>query len=274
MKTILIPTDFSEVSKNAVEYGILLAKEKNAQVVLLHVFHIPVVATDDPVLATSFDQMEEDNMTFLKDIESELRTKYNFTNVIESINKPGFLIDEISEIVKEKSPDLIVMGITDAGKLSELFISSKSIGVIKKINCPVIIIPGRARYQKVSTIVFACDIEKTENISALEKVKEFVQLFDAKLLIFNKVENYEDKEREEPIFNEKFTALFQDIPHSIHFATGEELVISINAFIDMNNADLLIMIHKKHAFFSQLFRESNTKKMAFHSHIPLLAIHE
>jgi nucleotide-binding universal stress UspA family protein len=274
MKTILIPTDFSDPSKNAVEYGVRLAKEKNASLILLHVFHIPVVATDDPVLMPSFDELEDDNMEFLKEFENELKVKYAFTNPIESISKPGFLVDEIAELVKEKNLDLIVMGITDAGKLSELLISSNSIGVIKRISCPTIIVPSKAVYRPVDTIVFACDIEKTENTAAIEKVKEFAQLFNARLMVFNMVETNEDMEREKAIFNERFEVLFKNIPHSVHFTEGNDLIRSINNFIDSNNADLLIMVPKKHTFFSQLFHESSTKRMAFHSHIPLLAIHE
>ncbi len=274
MKTILIPTDFSEASKNAVDYGVRLAKEKNAQLVLLHVFHIPVMATEDPVLMPSFDQIEDDSQIFLKEIENGLRLKYNFTNPIESISRAGFLIDEIEDLVKEKNLDLIIMGITDAGKLAELVISSSSIGVIKKINCPTIIVPEQAVYKPINSIVFACDIENTENISTIEQVKQFAQMFNAKLMIFNMVEDHEEKAHEKAVFNEKFASLFSNVPHSVHFITGEDLINSINAFIDTNNADLLIMVPQKHTFFWQLFHESSTKKMAFHSHVPLLAIHE
>lgn len=274
MKTILIPTDFSEASKNAIDYGVKLAKEKNAKLLLLHVFHIPVAATDDPVLMPSFEQIEDDSQSILKETENELRVKYSFTNPVESLSKPGFLIDEIDALVKEKKLDLIIMGITDAGKLAELVISSHSIGVIKKINCPTIIVPGGAVYRPVQTIVFACDTEHTESIAAMEQVKQFVNLFNARLMIFNMVENREDKEREKILFYEKFANLFTGVPHSIHFVPGEDLIGSINAFIDVNNADLLIMLPQKHTFFWQLFNESSTKKMAFHSHIPLLAIHE
>lgn len=274
MKTILIPTDFSETSQNAVDYGVRLAKEKNAQLVLLHVFHIPVVATDDPVLMPSFDQIEDDSQVLLKETENRLKTKYNFTNPIESISRPGFLIDEIDDLVKEKNIDLIIMGITDAGKLAELVISSNSIGVIKKINCPAIIVPETAVYKPVNTIVFACDIENTENSATIEQVKQFVQLFNAKLMIFNMLENREAEEHEKAVFNEKFATHFNTTPHSMHFITGDNLINSINTFIDSNNADLLIMVPQKHTFFWQLFHESSTKKMAFHSHVPLLAIHE
>lgn len=274
MKTILIPTDFSEASQNAIDYGVKLAKEKNAKIILLHVFHIPVVATDDPVLMPSFEQIEDDSQIFIKETENQLRAKYGFTNPIESFSRPGFLIDEIDDLVKEKNLDLIIMGITDAGKLAELVISSHSIGVIKKINCPTIIVPSGAIFHPVQKIVFACDIEHTESIAAIEQVKQFVHLFDAQLMIFNMLKNTEDRERERALFYEKFANLFTGVQHSIHFVPGDDLISSINAFIDVNNADLLIMLPQKHTFFWQLFNESSTKKMAFHSHVPLLAIHE
>ncbi|MES2591789.1 MAG: universal stress protein [Bacteroidota bacterium] len=274
MKTILIPTDFSEVSKNAVEYGVQLAQQRNAKLILLHVFHIPVIASDDPVLIPSFDELEKDNVGFLKEFETEIRSRFNFTNGIECITKPGFLIDQIEETVLEKNLDLIIMGITEAGKLSELLLGSSSIGVIKNINCPTIIIPAEAKFRPINTIVFACDLEKTESIAALEQIKKFVQLFNAHLMVFNMVEPAQADGFEESVHSGKFKTIFENINHSIHFIKGDNLVDTVNNFIDEKHADLLIMIPKKHTFFSQLFHKSSTKKMAFHTHVPLLAIHE
>jgi nucleotide-binding universal stress UspA family protein len=38
--------------------------------------------------------------------------------------------------------------------------------------------------------------------------------------------------------------------------------------------DMLIMLPKKHSFFASLFHKSQSKEMAYHSHIPLLALHQ
>ena len=49
---------------------------------------------------------------------------------------------------------------------------------------------------------------------------------------------------------------------------------AINQFALDRNADLIITVPRKHSFLSSLFTTSHTKKLAYHSHLPVLAIHE
>ncbi len=275
METILIPVDFSEKSKGIFEYGMQLAKEMNAALIILHVYNIPVSAGDGLVEMPSYLTIEEDNSAFLKEFERELSEKYAFTNPIESLTISGFLIEEIAEIAAEKKVDLIIMGIHEAGKLAEFFLGSTSIRVIKKTSCPILIIPEGAVYRPINTIVFACsDIGEIIDTNAINQVSKFTEFFNSKLLILNAVESFEKIDFQKTLFESKNLTVFENIDYSIHFLSGENLINNINDFIENNNADLLIMIPKKHPLFSNLFQESNTKKMAFHSHIPLLAIHE
>jgi nucleotide-binding universal stress UspA family protein len=274
MKTILIPTDFSDASKDAVEYGVYLSKQTNAKLILLHVYHIPVVTSDAPVILPNYDDLEKDCTASLKEFESGLREQLHYTNSIECICRPGFLVDEMTDIVEEKKIDLIIMGITGGGQLSELLVGSNSITVVKNTSCPTIILPMGSKYKPVKTMVFACDMEKMEDIQALNQIKTFVELFDCKLMILNVLQPSEKPNFDKAVAGVKLSTIFEKINYSMHFLEGADLVDSINKFIDDNNADMLIMLPKKHNFFSTIFRESNTKKMAFHSHIPLLAIHD
>jgi len=274
METILIPIDFSEVSKNTAEYGIQFAKERNAKLVLLHVFHIPVYAGDDVAFMPPYDELEKSNMIAMKKFENELREKYSFTNPIENVIKSGFLINEIADLVEGKEISLIIMGISEAGKLSEILLSSNSVGVIKNTNCPTLIVPEGVPYRPINTIVFACDdIEKIVETSAAKQIAEFVELFNSKLIVLTVVESFE-KLDQEILLEAKKEILFEGLNYSVLFIEGDNLMKNINNFIEKHNADLLIMIPRKHTIFSKLFHESNTKKMAFNSPIPLLAIHE
>lgn len=275
MKTILIPTDFSEESKISAGYGIQLAKEKNAKLILLHVFHIPIYAGNDPVFMPPFDEFENSNIEMLNEYENEIRVKYSFTNPIENITKSGFLINEIADIVEDNNVDLIVMGISDAGKFSELILGSNAIEVIKNTNCPTLIVPEGATYVPINTIVLACDdLEKIRDTNALKQISKYVELFNSKLIVINVVDSFENVDFKQTLFEAKNKSIFEGIIYSVHFIEGDNLIKNINDFIDKNKADLLIMIPKKLNAFSKLFHISSTKKMAFHSHIPLLAIHE
>jgi len=38
--------------------------------------------------------------------------------------------------------------------------------------------------------------------------------------------------------------------------------------------DLIVTVPRKHSFLSGLYKTSHTKKLAYHSHVPVAAIHE
>lgn len=273
MKTILIPTDFSKTANNAADYAIEIAKLSKATVILLNVYHIPLVASDIPVIIPSLDELENNSMKRLATYEKDLHAKHGKQVVIEKIVKPGFVIDEIRDIVKEKKVDLIVMGITGEGRITEI-IGSNATGVIKNIDCPTLIIPQNAKYKKIQNIAFACDYESVTNSPAIKKFKTFLQLFNAKLMIFNIVDPKAEPEYAHAVSGVKIENIFENFDHSLYFPESEDLVLGINEFVDEHNVDMLVMIPKKHNLFAHMFQRTNIKKMAFHTHVPLLSIHE
>ena len=194
---------------------------------------------------------------------------------IECVVKPGFVVDEIRETVQEKGIDLVVMGIKGTNKLAELLIGSNTIGVIKGVKCPTLIIPKDVSFKPIQTIAYACDFEKISDESALKKLKTFIQELKAKLMIMHVVDPVAEKvTTEKAISGVQIENVFADVTHSLHFPEDDDMVHAINTFVDSNNIDLLAMIPHKHKLFSHMFREGNTKKMVFHTHVPLMAIHD
>src|SRR5262245_42311940 len=59
MKTLVVPTDFSSVSVNAINYAVDMAQAINAGIVLLHVYNVPVSFTDAPVAPVTVISVEE-----------------------------------------------------------------------------------------------------------------------------------------------------------------------------------------------------------------------
>ena len=62
MKTIIIPTDFSDCANNASEYAAKLAKSIDAKVLLLHVYHVPLTSAPDfPVEVKTAEDLQKEN---------------------------------------------------------------------------------------------------------------------------------------------------------------------------------------------------------------------
>lgn len=273
-KTILVPTDFSEVSGNAVNYAAEIAKLTGAKLILLHAYHIPVVTAEIPVVLPSIDELERDNMIGLRKIQENILQQLGPLNV-ECVCKCGFAQEEIEQYAKEHDIDLIVMGMQGAGYLSEKLIGSITTVLMQKSKCPVLAIDKQVRFKTIKKIVLACDYQQIENKSVLGPLKEFVRIFKSHVYVLNVVPELEVVPTiDKAIEGVKLEQSLQDINHSYHCIENEDVVEGINDFVIKQQIDMVVMIPHKHSAFKNIFHRSQTKHMAFHTHVPMLSIHE
>jgi hypothetical protein len=68
--------------------------------------------------------------------------------------------------------------------------------------------------------------------------------------------------------------LLRDIKAEFHSIEADEITDGINWFIDRSKLDWLVVIPKKHKLLEKIFRRSHTTELVYHTHIPVLCIHE
>ncbi len=274
MKTILVPTDFSDNAGNAINYAAEIAKITKAKLVLFHAFHPPTIPADVPVIIP-FDELEKDCLARLKKIKKNILKKYGNELNILSIVKCGFAVDEINGMIKENKIDLVVMGMRGAGYLSEKLMGSIATILIRNTSCPVLAINENVKFTDINKIVLACDFQKIQNKSILEPLKDFVKLFKSHLYILNVTTNLKAISLPVEVLGSTiFGNALDDIEHSFHLIENEKIVDGINDFVNENKIDMVVMMPHKHTMLETIFHERNTKRMAFHTHVPLLALHE
>ena len=273
MKTILVPTDYSEVANNALQYAIEYAKFSNSKLLLFHVYPIPVPTTEFSILHIS-KELEKKNAERLKNLENEIRKKGDETFQIESKVGVGDVTDNILNLTTKKKIDLVVMGITGTNKLASILIGSNTMSVIEKSTTPVLIIPPKTRFKKIEKIVFASDFNHIVPKKVVVKLKEFAHIFDAEILVLDVLKSLEEVSHYTKIAGVNFENQMKGVSVSFHFSVGENLKEEINLFIEKHQASILVMLHKKYGILEQLFHKSNTKQMASHTQVPLISIHE
>ncbi|MEJ7828458.1 MAG: universal stress protein [Segetibacter sp.] len=272
MKTILVPTDFSATSKNAALYAVELANQLSAaKMILYNAYQAPVVTEPTMPVMQMLDietlkKISDDGMKLFK---SSLQLQ-NINIQIEEINEFAVLPNSIDEVCTRTGADLIVMGITGASKFEEVLIGSTAISVVKNTKVPVIIIPPNAKCDKIERVMLACDYKKVEETAPLQPIKELLEATNAKLLVLNINQRQGSTDKSQ---NELLQLLHNYNPE-IHSINTEDFIGGINDFAASNNIDMIITIPKKHGLFEGLFKESHTKQLAFHSHVPLMCIHE
>ncbi len=272
MKKFLVPTDFSEKANNAISYAVELAQHMNAAVSLFNCVHVPVLTGDGAMVSTPFDEMEKESTASLTKMKKKLLNK--FPNVfINTVVKVGFSADEIVDYTRENNFDLIVMGITGSGKIDQFF-GSTAIAVSKKSQVPVLIVPPKSKLNKLANIVVAFDFKAIENTDSINLIVDLAKKFRSNLTGLNIREYHQKRTHETSLSAHQAETLLSELPHRIVSYSDSSSVEGLGHYLESHDADMLVMLKRKHSLFDLLIHGSNTSKMAFHTHVPLLILHE
>lgn len=271
MEKILVATDFSTAAENALEYAVEFAKLTKAKILLYHVFAPPVVpATELPwtVLPNS-TEMKDENILLLK---KELKKFIDDKNLpAEFYSEVGTPVDKIMQFAAAEKPNLIIMGMKRAGVVKEFLIGSVATSVLKRSKVPVLLIPEAYHFKKPEKIIFACDYD-IKNTVILNPLKQFVNLFEAQLLVLHVSERLEMVDVNKTIAVNKLEIALKNTVRSFHFLEDDDLINGLKNFIEYNNADMVVTIAHKHNLIESVFRRDHNKRIAFHSSVPLLSI--
>ena len=270
MKKIVVTTDFSECSENALIYSLSLCKVLNASLYLLHVFHIPVPATDMPYISVSSEEEEKNIELRLEELITRVKYKTGYEGVIHTITDFNFTVDGILSVVRDTNPDLLVMGQRGNTTLADRLFGSTATAIINLATCPLLLIPEKCQFNRIKKIAIACDKKTIDNINKVHHVIEMNTAMKPEVLLFNVVQN----EGEENRFNRedfseligKGVKLFFPIHHDIHEG--------ILQFVNDNDADWLCLFPHRHNIFEQWFTRLNSGNISQQVKIPLLLVNE
>jgi len=138
MKTILVPIDFSEGTPQIIQQAITLAKAFASTVYLVH-----VESPNEDVSGIDTAQAEDE---FSSEAEKLNQLAQGVRQ--EDIETHGILAQGIATtaILNEKekvNADLIIMGTHGHGLISSALLGGVSQGVVKKAQCPVLLVPTK-----------------------------------------------------------------------------------------------------------------------------------
>ena len=274
MKTILVPVDYSETSNNALNYAMELAELSKSKIVLFHAYQVPLPTGDIPVMLVSPAELEKDNVHRIKKLEKKIQNKLSAHVQLEHECRSGFISDEIVSVANEKKADLIVMGIKGETKINRALIGSNTVSVIKHTKTPVLVIPEGCTYKKPGKIVLAYDYRGVVAKPVLENLKRFVNIFKAKLLVLDVVQPEAVPVMENAVAGITLENSLHGVEHSLYFPEADDVTSEINSFVDTYKADWLVMMPHRYKLFENIFHKSNVRQMAFHTHVPLLSLHD
>ena len=275
MKTIIVSTDFSPAATNATNYAADMALAIDADLLLLHVYQVPVSFTDVPVVMLSVDDLR-------KNIEEQLaQLKKNIEHVtsgkikIYTEARMGDVVDELVLLSDHVRPFAIVMGTKGHTAMERALFGSNTLTAIKKLHWPVICIPpGKEFGNGIKKIGLACDFKEVVNTTPAHTIKDLVKEFNGELHVLNVDYDNRQFDSETPEQSALLHNMLEELKPQYHFIKCKDIEERINEFADENNLDLVIAIPKKHTLLDGLFKKSSTRQLVFESHIPVICVHE
>jgi nucleotide-binding universal stress UspA family protein len=273
MKTILVPTDYSKTANNAVNYAAALAQLMKAKLILVHAYHVPPQINRVPFTTITEVQLERENARSLKQLAARIKKKAPGAN-IDCVARNGFAADVIKDISAEKKADLVVMGITGAGAVGEAVLGSVAVDTVRNVNVPVIIVPGNVKFSMPGKIVFAYDYAGENDQQAITALVDIARVLESKLMVVNVIREDDTATFKKAIAGIKMESVLARVPHTLHFPVNNSVTEGVNEFVKDTGAGMVAMIAHEHNIFYRLFNMSSTKRMAFHTSVPLLAIPE
>lgn len=265
MKTILFPTDFSKTATNALHVAVEIAAILPARLIILYT--IRSLADRDTFIAKDAFRTQDEAEKALIHLQAEISPRVPCEYLITK----GAISDEISDVARKQQISLVVMGTKGAGDIPDslAILNSTTASLIEASVCPVLAVPANYRYQSITRIILAVDMDEVEQ-TVLQPFLELVTALKAEVILLTIVS---EKEKV-PAQSNGLSELLNGLPFVTHALTDPNVVEGIHAFIQAHQADLLTVIARKRNFLQSLFDDNISQKLALHTKIPLLTLSE
>jgi nucleotide-binding universal stress UspA family protein len=261
MHRVIIPVDFSETSLNAARFTAkMLAGKEDTLAILYHNYESP----DDYDICINYQES-------LKKEFQRLGVK-----AIEHENEMGGdLIENITRLAHTTRATLVVMGITGKSAVRQVMFGSNTLKLVDKNLYPVMIVPPDAVYNGINNVAFASDMKNVELSTPSVLINAVLEMFDPMLHIVNVSKDHyvaitDEVQREK----EKLEKMFAKYRKEFYFISMNDFFEALDNFVKDFKIDVLITVPKHQSNSSSLFKTTHTKRLAYHSHIPILAAHE
>ncbi len=277
MKRILLPTDFSEISRNAINYALSLFSGQPCEFFLLHVYSVPFMTNEELMendaqqLAFVETELYESSQKMLKELVAGLKKEKDHRfHVISDYN---FFINSVKQCIEEKMIDLIVMGTKGATGAKEIFLGSNTGDVIMKTDCNVIAVPEELKFAAPREIVFPTDYKLKYELDDLYPLIDIAEKFGSNLRILHFSDQGQLDAGQEG--NKKMLdSYFSKVNHTYHTLTNTDFEEALNCFTQSRgDIDMIAIISGHYNFFQRLFFRPKVMELSFHTKIPLFVLH-
>jgi len=274
IKSILIPTDFSETADLAVAHGAKMAHLFNAKIYLLHSVETTLYAAGpgEPVLMLDAENVYKDGVEELNKQAEEIKENYkvDITPLVVS-GKPAAAI---TQAIKDNNIDIIIMGTHGASGFEELFMGSNAHKVVNLAPCPVITIRLTTKTIGFSNIILPIG----NSINSRQKVNNAIELaskYKSTIHILGLLQT--DDKTDDDKFKIKLEAVDQALKKANCKFTKKIIrannpAVEAMRYSEEIGGDLILIMTEHESDLTGMFMGPGSKQIVNHSKIPVMSI--
>lgn len=266
MNNIVVATDFSAASAQATMYAARIARETKSSLFIVNTYQIPVSMADMPVMMVSGEELKKGADKSLRQTKDTVAESFPDIE-IEIESRLGDVVDEVNDVCLQKNPVAVVIGTKGYSGIEKLLFGNTLLALVRRCPFPVISVPADARLEVPRNIVFATDLQNTEEVPS-EKIIGFVKLLNAKLHIVHINTEKDDLEgSEQPLLNS-----LDAINPVFHSVSNEDVTEGLQQYVMQNSIDLLLTLPHKHSLYERLFFKLHTEGLIQNMPVPVACI--
>ncbi len=260
-KSIVIPWDFTPVAEHALEHGLILAKQLDKEINLVH-----VIDKAEPA------EVENKSRLGLESLAEKTYQKHGIKPVGTILR--GSIFSRISEYASNESTVLVVMG-THGIKGMQKVTGSWALKVIVGSKVPFIVVQEPPKPNQYKNLIFPVDF-KSENKEKLFWCIYLARYFNSKVILFKYP--IADKSLLKKVnTNLNFAVRFliqNNVQYEIQTApSGAKFTRETLNFAGSVDADLIIINTTKHINFTDyLLGAEEQQVIANNSRIPVMCV--
>ncbi len=274
MKKILVPTDFSEGSFNALIHAMHHARAMNASITVIHAYLMPPTGT--AVMVDITEMLRKNAEEGLENLKEEIR-QLEISHGLEITYKAkhGTVGDVLERTVEKKEIDLVIMGTQGASGITEKFLGSNAAAAAKHLKAPLITVPAEKPFVKPKKIVIATDLKKIGKQKLFDPVAVLAKSHEAEVrfLHVRRTDEAFDHAQSEA-YKTQVTEAFDGKAPLFTFVFENDIEDGLTDAIEKDGTDLLVVVQKERGFFQSLFHDSVSQALINEASLPVLVLHD
>ncbi|UYZ59705.1 universal stress protein [Hymenobacter latericus] len=272
--SLIVLMDFSPGAEAALRYATGLARQLSARLVLLHLYHDPLLVTETALVTVPVEAYYQSQQEVTEHLQRLAQTLPVPAEVAVAANT---IPEVVADAVQRYQPLLLVAGREHTDNFLDRLVSNLALPSLRAVRFPLLLVPERLPEPKLPTrVLVAADQHPFQLKHTSTNTKALFAALKAEPAVVHVAPDGPPAaaQARAALAYVRRTGLFEQVPDNRLYEVRDEDPAEgiVQAVADLQ-ADMVVVLARPHSFFGGLFHRSVTAQVMSHSPVPVLVLH-